>query len=168
MLEHAVDAALVLAFLDGLTLVILAFASSKRDDQLGKAPLVDKQTQGHDGDTGLLGVTGNASDFLTVEQQFAVTVCRVVVVGAVTVLCDIHVLDPDFAVDDHAVGVGQTALALTYGFNLGTREHNARSEGLDDLIIERRLAVLDIDCIMIVALSHRHILSEIKLQTSPE
>ena len=150
MLEHAVDAALVLAFLDSLALVVLAFTAGSGDDQLGQASLVDEQAQGHDGDTGLLGVTGNASDFLTVEQQFAVTVCRVVVVRTVTVLCDIHVLDPNLAVDDHAIGVGQAALALTDGLDLGTREHNARSEGLDNLVIERRLAVLDIDRTVVV------------------
>ena len=80
VLEHAVDGALVLAFLDGLTLVVLALASRKRDDQLGQATLVDEQAQRHDSDTGLLGITGDTTDFLTVEEQLAVTMGRVIIV----------------------------------------------------------------------------------------
>ena len=156
VLEHAVDAALVLTLLDGLALVVLALASRRGDDQFGKASLVDEQAQGHDGDTRLLSVTGDAADFLAVQQQFAVTVGRVVVVGAVAIFGDVHVLDPDFAVDDHTIGIGQAALALTDGFDFGTRQHDTRSERLDNLIVERRLAVLDIDGIvtLIVISSH--------------
>lgn len=153
MLEHAVDGATVLAFLDGLALVVLAFASGCGDDQLGQSTLVDEEAQRHDGNSRLHAVSGDATDFLAVEQQFAVTVGRVVVVGAEAVFGDVHVLDPDLAVDDHAIGVGQATLALTDGLDLGTREDDTRREGLDDLIVERRLAVLDIDGIVVVVVA---------------
>ena len=155
MLEHAVDGALVLALLDGLALVVLTLASCGCDDQLGKATLVDEEAQGDDGDTGLLGVAGDAAYFLAVEQQLAVTMGSVVVIGTVTVLGNVHVLDPNLTIDDHTIGIGQAALALTDGLDFGAREHNARSERLDNLIVERRLAVFDIDCIVIVVSCHR-------------
>ena len=149
LLEHAVDGALVLAFLDGLALVELALASCRSNDQFSQTTLVDEETQGDNGDTGLLGVAGDAANLLAVEQQLAVAVGRVVVIGAVAVLGNIHVLDPHLTINDHAIGIGQAALALTDGLDLGTGEHNARGEGLDDLVIKRRLAVLDIDRILI-------------------
>ena len=158
MLEHAVDGALVLAFLDRLTLVVLALASGNGDNQFGQATLVNEQAQGNDGKTGLHGFLGNTADFLAVEQQFAVAVGGVVVIGTVTVLGNIHILDPNLAIDDHAIGIGQAALALTDGLDFGAREHNARSERLDNLIVERRLAVLDVDCIMVVVSSHCFVL----------
>ena len=157
MLEHAVDAALVLALLDGLALVVLALTSRKRDDQLGQTPLVDEQAQGHDSDTGLLGVTGDAMDFLTIKEQFAVAMGGVIIVRAVAVLGNIHILDPDLAIDDHAISIGQATLALTDGFNLGSRKHNAGCEGLNNLVVERRLAILDIDRILVIAFSPSHI-----------
>ena len=153
-LEHAVDGALILTFLDGLALVILTLASCRSDDQFGETPLVDEQSQGHDGDTRLLGVTGDTADFLAVQQKFAVTVGSVVVVGAVAVLGNVHVLNPYLIIDDHAIGVGQATLALADGLDFGTREHNTRGERLDDLVIERRLAVLDIDRIVVVVRGH--------------
>ena len=83
---------------------------------------------------------------------------RVVIVGAVAVLGNIHILDPDLAIDDHALGISQAALAQTNGFDLGSREDNTGSEGLNDLVVERRLAVLDIDRILVITFSHSHIL----------
>jgi len=167
MLEHAIDGTLVLALLDGLTLVELTLASSQGDDKLGKTTLIDEQAQGHNGNTRLLGVAGNAAYFLAVQEQLAVTVGAVVIVGAVAVLGDIHALDPDFTVDDHAIGIGQATLALTDGLDLGTGEHDARGKGLDNLVVERRLAVLDIDRIVVVVGCHSHIVLMFKSQTSP-
>ncbi len=152
LLEHAVDGALVFAFLDGLALVELALTAGDGDDQLCQTALVDEQTQGDDGKTRLECVLGNAANLLAVEQELAVAMCRVVVVGAKAVLGNIHVLDPHLAIDDHAIGIGQTTLALADGFDLGTRQDNARSESLDDLVIKGRLAVLDIDRIIVIVI----------------
>ena len=153
LLEHAVDAALVLAFLDALSLVVLLLASSDGNDQLGQSTFVDEQAQRHNRETGLQGGLGDVAYFLAVQQELTVTVGRVVVVGAVRVLGNVHVLDPDLAIDNHAIGVGQATLALTDGLDLGSGEHNASSECLDDLVIECGLAVLDIDCIMVIVVS---------------
>ena len=158
VLEHSVDGTFVLAFLDGLALVKLALASGNGDDELGKAALVDEQAQGDDGKTGLHGVLGNAAYFLAVEQQLAVAMGGVVVVGAIAVLGNVHAFHPNLAVNDHAIGVGQAAFALTDGLDFGARQDDARSEGLDDLIVERRLAVLDVDRIMVVVSSHCFVL----------
>ena len=145
MLEHAIDGALVLAFLDGLTFVVLSFTTTQSDNDLGESPLIDKQAQWHNGNTRLLGVTGDATDLLAVKEQLAVAVGGMVVIGPVTVFSNVHVLDPDLTIDDHAIGIGQATLALTDGFDLSTREDDARREGLENLVVKGRLAVLDID-----------------------
>ena len=143
LLEHAVDGTLVLALLDALTLVELFLASSNGNDQLGQAALIDEQTQRDNRETRLHGVLGNVADFLAVQQQFTVAVGGVVIVGAVAVLGNIHVLNPDLTVDDHAVGIRQATLTLADRLNLGPREHDTGGERLDNLVVERRLTVLD-------------------------
>ena len=153
--EHAVNTTLVFSLLYGLALVVLTLASCSGNDQFGQAALIDEQAQGHDGNTWLLGVAGDAAYFLAVEQQLTVAMGRVVVIGAVRILGNVHVLNPDLATDDHAIGIGQTALALANGLNLGTGEHDTCSEGLDYLVIKGRLAVLDVDCIGVIVVG-RH------------
>ena len=154
LLEHAVDGAAVLAFLDGLSLVVLLFTAGDSDDEFGKPTLVDEQTQGNYRDAWLLHVLGDAAYFLAVEQELTVTVGGVVVVGAETVLSNIHVLDPHLIVDHHAIGIGQAALALTDGLNLSASQNDTRSEGLDNLVVESSLAVLDVDGVVIVIPCH--------------
>jgi len=149
LLEHAVDCALVLAFLDTLALVKLLLTPRYGDYQFSKAAIVDEQTQGHNRETRLQVILSDATYFLAVEQQLAVTMGGVVIVGTVTVLGNIHVFNPHLAVDDHAIGIGQSALALTDGLDLGPGQDDTRSERLDNLIVKRRTAVLDIDVITI-------------------
>ena len=134
MLEHAIDGALVLALLDGLTFVILPFTTTQSDNELGESPLIDKEAQGHDGYTRLLGVAGDATDLLAVKKQLAVAVSGMVVIGPVAVLSNVHVLDPDLTIDDHAIGIGQAAFALTDGLDFGTCEHDTSGERLDNLV----------------------------------
>ncbi len=162
MLEHAIDGALVLALLDGLTLVILSFTTTQSDNELGESPLIDKQTQGHDGNTRLLGVACDATDFLAVKEQLAVAVCGMVVIGPVAVLSNVHVLDPDLTINDHAIGIGQATFALTDRLDFGTSEHDACGERLDNLVVERRLTVLDIDSIVVIASCHKSLFILIK------
>ena len=168
MLEHAIDGALVLAFLDGLTLVVLPFTTTQSDNKLGETPLIDKQTQGHDGNTRLLGVACDATDLLAVKEQLAVTVGGMVVIGPVAVFSNVHVLDPDLTIDNNAIGIGQAAFALTDGLDFGTSEHDTSGERLDNLVVERRLTVLDIDSIVVIASCHKSLFTLIKSQTNPE
>lgn len=168
MLEHAIDGALVLAFLDGLTFVVLSFTTTQSDNDLGESPLIDKQAQWHNGNTRLLGVTGDATDLLAVKEQLAVAVGGMVVIGPVTVFSNVHVLDPDLTIDDHAIGIGQAAFALTDGLDFGTSEHDTSGERLDNLVVERRLTVLDIDSIVVIASCHKSLFILIKSQTNPE
>ena len=152
MLEHAVDGALVLTFLDGLALVVLLLASGDGNDQLGEPALVDEQAQRDNREAGLLGLAGNAAYLLAVEQELTVAMGGVVVVGAVAVLGNIHVLGPHLAIDDNAIGIGKSYLALTDGLDLGAGEDNACGERLYDLVIKGRSPVLDVDIVGVVVI----------------
>ncbi len=121
LLEHAIDGALVLAFLDALALVVLLLASSNGNNQLSQSAFVDEQAQWNNRIARLQIVLGNATDLLAVEQQLTVAVGRVIVIGAEAVLGNVHVLDPHLAIDDHAIGIGKTYLTLPDGLDLGTR-----------------------------------------------
>ena len=168
MLEHAIDGALVLTLLDGLALVILPFTTTQSDNELGESPLIDKEAQGNDGNTRLLGVACDTTDLLAVKKQLAVAVSGMVVIGPVAVFSNVHVLDPDLTIDDHAIGIGQAAFALTDGLDFGTSEHDTSGERLDNLVVERRLTVLDIDSIVVIASCHKSLFILIKSQTNPE
>ena len=60
MLKHAVDSPLVLTLLDALALVELTLTSCNGYHQLGQTTLVDEKAQGHDGNTRLQAVLGDA------------------------------------------------------------------------------------------------------------
>lgn len=121
LLEHAIDGALVLALLDALALVVLLLASGNGNNQLSQSAFIDEQPQRDNRIAGLQVVLGNAADLLAVEQQFTVTVGRVIIIGAKAVLGNVHVLDPHLTIDDHAIGIGKTYLTLPDGLDLGTR-----------------------------------------------
>ena len=68
VLEHAVDGALILTFLDTLALIELLLATANGDNHLGQAALVDKQAQRNNRESWLHGVLGDMTNLLAVEQ----------------------------------------------------------------------------------------------------
>ena len=65
-----------------------------------------------------------------------------VVVGAIEIRTYVHAFHPQFTVDDRAVCIHQTGLTHTDALYLRTCKDNAGSEGLDEEILKRGLAVL--------------------------
>ena len=57
---------------------------------------------------------------------------------------------------NHAVGIGQSRLALAQRLDFGASEHNARSESLKNLVVKGCLTVLDVDIVamLFIVLSH--------------
>ena len=63
------------------------FASCQGDIQFGQAVFVDEQGDGHDGEAFLLHFVLQFAQFAGIEEQFAVALGVVVVVGALGVFC---------------------------------------------------------------------------------
>ena len=127
ILNCSVHFAAVLLFFERVALVVFLFASAEGDDQFGAAVFIYIEAQGHDGEAGRARGLKERTDFLAVEQQFALAARQMVVVRTAVVFSDIHVLHPHLAVVDIAERVHEACLAGTYAFNLCARKHDARS-----------------------------------------
>ena len=84
------------------------------------------------------------ADFPFVEQQLAVALHHVVVVGAVAVGRDAHPLHPDFPVMDIAVGIHQRSLAQADALYFSTGQDDAGRVGVHEEVFKRSLLVLDL------------------------
>ena len=102
ILNCSVHFAAVLLFFERVALVVFLFASAEGDDQFGAAVFINVEAQGHNGETGRTRGLKQRTDFLAVEQQFALTARQMVVVRTAIVLGDIHVFHPHLAVVDLA------------------------------------------------------------------
>lgn len=147
MFEHSVDGAFVFSGFNRLSLVELFLTSRYGYFEFGVAAFVDEKPDGDNSVARLLGRLGDTVDFLALQQQLAVAMCGVVVVRAETVFSYIHVLHPHFMVLNHAEGVGESGLALTYRFDFGPGKHYTGGEGLVEQIVETGPAVLYVDVV---------------------
>ena len=145
VLELSVDGAAVFFFLERLALVVAVFASGQVDVELGPSVLVDEEQGGDDGESGILERLLQAVNLAAVEQQLAVAAGGVVVVGAVEVLGDVHVLHPNLAAKDGAVGVHEAGLAQADALDFRARQHHSCRVFLHQEVLELRFTVLNID-----------------------
>lgn len=135
-LEHAGHRALVFALFDGLTLVVFFFAAGYADDEFGITAFADEQSQRNYREAGLFARLFKLSQFFAGKQEFAVAAFGVVVIGAVEIFGDIHVLDPRLSVVDVAERVGQRGFALAYGFDFRPGQHKAGRECVGNGVVE--------------------------------
>ena len=59
-------------------------------------------------------------------------------ITAEAVLCDVHLLDPQFVALELAVGVGEARFALADGLDFRPVEHDARRIAVENQVIETR------------------------------
>ena len=105
MFEVAVHFAFVVAFFDGFTLVERLFTFGYGNVEFGQALFVEEEFDGNDGKARFLGESGEFGQFALGEQQFAVTLGYMVVVGTERVLRDLDVLRPEFAVLNDTIAI---------------------------------------------------------------
>lgn len=94
-------------FLDGLTLVVLSFASGDGDLHLGEAAFVEVDPGWNERESFLLDLGFEFSQFTSAEQQFS-SAQRLVIHGAgLRVRGDVRFHKPEFAVQYMGVGLVQ-------------------------------------------------------------
>ena len=86
------------------------------------------------------------------QQQLPVALRIVIDIAAVAVGVDVHVVEPDLAALDARVAVAKIRLALPNAFHLGAAENDAGLEGVEDVVVEERLAIVGNEGL---ALTHR-------------
>ena len=137
MFEHAVHLPLVFPLFNRVTLVVLFLTFGYGYGYLGQPLVVDEDPGGNDGEPRLARGPFDFRNLLAVEQQLAVAARRVVVVRAVEIFGDIHVLNPYLAVVDVAERVVQPRFAQPDRFDFGPRQYDAGIERIEQLVVER-------------------------------
>ena len=130
--------AFVVGFSERLALVVGVFALAECDFHLGETSLVDEEAEGYDGLACVFGEFRQFAQLLVLKQEFAVALGFVVGITAEAVLCDVHLLDPQFVALELAVGVGEARFALADGLDFRPVEHDARRIAVENQVIETR------------------------------
>jgi hypothetical protein len=151
--HRPVDVALGFAILDGVAFIVLGLAFGEADEHLGEAVL-EVHLQRHDGHALDLGLLGELENFTLVSEQGADAggcVLALVAQGAGrAVLADVHAVQGQL----HRRGAGED-IALLQGdvagadaLDLAAAERDADLDGLKNVIIEPRFAVLDVGIVV--------------------
>src|SRR6185312_2816747 len=122
----------VLLFPKLLPLVEFLLALRHADLQLGAA-ISEIELQWHDRESGILDLPRDLGEFLTVQQQFTTPPRCMVCPGTVEVFRDVDGFDEQFTVVELAETVYKGGLPLAQGLHLGTTEHHARLERIEDV-----------------------------------
>ena len=136
--------ALVVRFAERLALVVSVLALAEGYLHLGKTFVVDEKTERDDGLARVGREFGEFAEFFALQEEFAVALRLMVGVTAETVLCNVHLLDPQLITLELAIGIRKARPALADGLDLRAVEDNARGVAVENEIVERGTLVLDI------------------------
>ena len=145
MFELSVDGLAVFFLLEGFALVVAVLASCEIDVEFSASVFVDEEQGGDDSGPWALGGVLQAGDFPAVQQKLAVASCGVIIIGAVEILGDVHVLHPDFTTKDDTIGIDETGLAETDAFDFRSGKDKACCVFINQVVVEFGLAILDVD-----------------------
>ena len=144
MLHRPIHLAAVFFGFECLSLVKLFLTFAEGEVHLGAPMLIEEHEQGDDGVTSLLGSTLKTCYLAPVEQEFAVALGLMVVIGAIEIGGDVHSLHPYLTIVDVAEGIHQTGFAETDRFYLGACEHDTCRVSLDEEILKRGFLIADV------------------------
>src|SRR5215475_1541997 len=134
--------ALPAALLLGFAFVVQLLAAGERKLQLGAALLVEIELERHERHSLALDRAHELVDLTAVKEELAHALGRMVEAAALQVFRDIGVDQPNLAAARIGVGLRDRRLAAAQRFNLRAGEREAGLEGLADLVVEARLAIV--------------------------
>src|SRR5262249_48011074 len=130
------------ALLLGFALVVQLLAAGKRQLELGAALLVEIELERHERHSLALAPPHELVDLAAVKEELAHALGCMVEAAALQIFRDIGVDQPDLAATRIGVGLRDRRLAAAQRFNLRAGEREAGLEGLADLVVEARLAIV--------------------------
>lgn len=142
--ERTLYFALVVRLAERLPLVVGVLPLAEGNLHLGETFVVDEKTEGDDGLARVGREFGEFAQLLALKEEFAVALRLMVGVTAETVLCDVHLLDPQFVTLELAIGIRKARLALANGLDFGAVEDDSCRVAVEDEVVERGALVLDI------------------------
>src|SRR5262249_41533483 len=134
--------ALPAALLLGLALVVQLLAAGERKLELGASLLVEIELERHERHSLALDRAHELVDLPAVQEELAHALGSMVEAAALQVFRDIGVDQPDLAAARIGVGFRDRRLAPAQRLNLRAGEREAGLEGLPDLVVEPRLAIV--------------------------
>ena len=129
----------------GLAFVMELLAARDGDLELGAPLLVEIELQRHDRHALAIDRAGELVDLPLVQQQPARPLRGVVEAAALQVFRDVGVDQPELAAAGVGVGLRDRRLAAAQRLDLGAGQRDAGLEGLADLVVETRPAVVGDD-----------------------
>src|SRR5262245_15417379 len=133
--------ALCLPFSNRVSLVVGLLSARNADLDL-RVSVLEVHGERDDGETGLLGLGTQLANLLAVQQELSRATRLVVGPGSLGVLRDVDVVQPHLTVLDSGIPVNERGPPLAQRLDLGTGEHEARLEGVLDVVVVARAPVL--------------------------
>lgn len=129
------------ALRDGSALVVLTLAAGQTELELGVAAL-EVEPECDDGEAALGRAPQQPADLAAMQEELS-RAARVEVVAAGGVVgADVHVVDPGLVALDGDVGVSKVHPVGANRLDLGAGEDDAGVEGLEDVVVVARTAVV--------------------------
>src|SRR5687768_3554302 len=139
--EGLLDLAAGVALGHVVPLVVGLLALREREGGLDAAVL-EVQVERDEREPALLDLPDQLVDLAAVHEDLALAPRGVVGPGALRVLGDVHVLQPDLAVVDRGEAVDQRGATGPQALHLGAGERQAHLVGVEDRVVVPRLLVL--------------------------
>src|SRR6516225_4747548 len=130
------------ALLLGLALVVQLLAAGERKLEFGAALVVEIELERHQRHSLALDRADELVDLAAVQEELAQALGGVVEAAALQVFRDVGVDQPDLAVTRIGIGFRDGRLAAAQRFDLCAGEREPDLEGLADLVVEARLAIV--------------------------
>src|SRR5215467_1375966 len=134
--------ALPAALLLGFALVVQLLAARERKLELGAALVVEIEPERHQRHSLALDRADELVDLAAVQEKLAHALGGMVETAALQIFGDIGVDQPDLAAPRIGIGFRDGRLAAAQRFDLRAGEREPGLEGLADLVVEARLAIV--------------------------
>ncbi len=144
MFEVAVYISSVFFLLQCLAFVVSVFTFCQMDIQFRSSVFVDEQERRHNSDARTLGSILQFVDFFSIQQKLSVSPGSMIIVGAIEILGNVHVLYPHFSSNNEAICVDQAGLSQAYALYFSACEYDARREFVHQEVVKLGLTVFDV------------------------
>ena len=136
-----VDLTFIVSLAEGLAFVVGVLTLAEGYFHFSKAFLIDKETQGDNGLTGILGRFLQFAYLASLQQQFAVTLGFMISIGAEPVLGYMHLLDIHLPMFYRTIGINERSLSFPNRLNLRTVQHDTGRIAIKNDVLKLRFLV---------------------------
>lgn len=131
------DGSAVVGFAQRLSLVVELFATGEGYFELCITGRAEEEGCRHEGCTRILQCLGEFAYFAALEEQLARAATALPSIGSELVGGDIHIVDPNLALFDRAIGIREAHFAFAARLNLTACQDDACRVAIGEEVVER-------------------------------